>query len=86
MISKENQNLHDSSTDRVKQSNILKRELIEATRVKSALRIGKAVDQLRSYGFTYKMCFETASSSNPSLTEEDWEEFMQEADEIESKS
>lgn len=54
--------------------------LKQAARTGDAKCAGRAVDQLRGQGFNYNDCFKLAKAGNPSLTLEDWECLMMEAD------
>jgi hypothetical protein len=55
-------------------------QLKRAARSKDAKLAGQAVEALRLAGHTYRDCYRIALAGDPTLTENEWESLMYEAD------
>ena len=53
---------------------------------RDAATAGRIADHLREHGYTYARVFACAQSARPNLTAGDWEDLMQEAEDLEAMS
>lgn len=60
--------------------------LTAAISKRDARTVGRCVDHLRSRGMNYREIFSFAVGRVPSLTLPDWDELLEEADYLESRS